>query len=170
MQRDAAWAPPGVEDFEGIFRQRCDLPVVDKGSLRELNHTSPALIRGLIDHWPIFNWGLDGILQRIGNTPLPLQACETFHRFGIGGPRLQQVTLNEFFGNSSEALDGVIFESDFNNCLLELRDSYDVPELLSAVHENPIFSAARKWTGIGFHRHHENWLGQVLGRKAWFGR
>ncbi|CAE8645192.1 unnamed protein product, partial [Polarella glacialis] len=87
------------------------------------------------------------------------------------------VSLRTYFEEpSSEALGdadrppAVIFENSFLDCDTQRALSADCerPSQLADIHAEPIFSAARRHTYVGFHSHKASWLAQVQGRKAWF--
>jgi len=71
------------------------------------------------------------------------------------------VTLNDYFHGGPEMDQVVIFENDFVGNVPILGREFSVPTVLKDVHGMPLFSAGRKNTGVGMHRHNENWLAQA---------
>lgn len=48
------------------------------------------------------------------------------------------------------------------------QDVSPTPQIVLDIMAEPVFSLGRASTGADFHRHDENWIAQVMGRKMWF--
>ena len=168
--RDLAdeWPSPSKEDLEDLYALDSPIECIDGKllGLDEIDWTKPMKLRGLTDDWPICKTGVREFIDHL-DVKFRLREMPRLHEFGFAGPSQGQISLAEYF-KADSAEKRVIFENDFLRTVPILGRQFSVPKLLQRIHGMPIFSAARKDTGVGMHRHNESWLAQLLGRKAWF--
>jgi len=137
---------------------------------------TPCIIRNAVNHWPCLGWVYQEFLDRLGSIRVPWKPCfgDWKHQVMLGAASQDSMRVVDYF-NSVKSHPGILFDQDDPMQLIHktLRDSHDVPSVLSPIHRHrettkPIFSAGRFNTGVGFHSHMESWLAQVHGRKLWW--
>jgi len=163
-----AWPAPTPAELALLAAEAQGVPAVDGRGLEGIDRSRPLRLCGLTDSWPARTWDRRALLASHGGLRFRLRPCSTLHEYGYPGPAEAYVTLREYVAEGTASRDAVLFENDFHAAHRVLGGGYNVPGVLSGVHGRPIFSAGRRHTGIGFHRHEENWLAQLQGRKAWF--
>eukprot|EP00913_Durusdinium_trenchii_P017705 g16643.t1 len=95
------------------------------------------------------------------------------HNASCGRERTSATLRKDYLNGSFPVHDDfplVIFEDSYLPCQLQ-RDLFSGsqrPEVLSHIHAEPIFSLGRRHSYVAFHRRNASWMGQVLGRSAWF--
>lgn len=141
---------------------------VDGRILSDLDLTNPIKLQGLTEDWPVCKTGIRDFINKCPDVKFRLRQSSSLHEYGFAGPSKGQVSLAEYFQETFVDTTAVIFENDFLSTVPILGREYSVPKILRRVHGMPIFSAGRRDTGVGMHRHNESWLAQLLGRKAWF--
>lgn len=147
--------------------ERSAVEIIDAALVADLERDRPIRLQGLIDSWPALQWDQDELISRIGDLCFRLRPCATLHEYGFPGPAESHVSLRDYFRATASPAFGVLFENDFHAAHRALGGFCRMPPLLQKVHGSPIFSAGRRHTGVGFHRHNESWLAQLRGRKAW---
>ncbi|CAE8709955.1 unnamed protein product, partial [Polarella glacialis] len=188
---DGSWPAPTEQELaalsaalpaESAAAMEESVPVLGPSDFSDLDRTRPVRLRGLTDSWPLRqmltagsdnnknNLGFEQLLRsELGELHFRLRPSATLHEYGYAGPAESRITLRQYFApGGCPPARGVIFENDFHQAMPALGKAYSVPQLLSDVHGKPLFSAGRRHTGIGFHRHNESWLAQLHGRKVWF--
>eukprot|EP00929_Paragymnodinium_shiwhaense_P033176 TRINITY_DN18261_c0_g1_i4.p1 TRINITY_DN18261_c0_g1~~TRINITY_DN18261_c0_g1_i4.p1 ORF type:complete len:412 (-),score=52.95 TRINITY_DN18261_c0_g1_i4:63-1298(-) len=162
------WPEPTDDEAAAVLKEASTIPSIDARNLDQLDSSKPVKLRHLTDSWPARAWDRTSFLEEFGALRFRLRPCASLHEYGYTGPASEFVMIDEYFSRRPDDVHGVLFENDFHSAHAALKDSYSVPQLLSRVHGKPIFSAARRHTGVGFHAHDETWLAQLQGRKAWF--
>jgi len=135
-----------------------------------LDRTRPWLVRGACEGWKSGALAdRENFLARFGHFELKLRHCEGLYKYSFASPWRETVSLREYFADEQEDL-AVLFENNFLESEMQLAMWSDicVPRALGAMHAEPIFSAGRLDTYVGFHRHQESFLAQLHGRKVWF--
>lgn len=173
FQANGRWSPPTESDLRllerALLSKEFQISIVEGSAIKDLDHSQPVVIRGLIDEWPSRSWTKEKALEQLGDLTFRLRSCSNLHEFGFAGPARRRVTLEDYFGHQGvDFSSSVLFENDFHPAHGAVKGLYQVPKPLVSIQGHPIFSAGRQHTGVGFHRHEENWLAQLLGRKVWF--
>lgn len=163
-----AWPEPTPAHARAATSEPCSVPVVNVQDVQELDRQGPVVVRGISRSGAVAGLDRAGFLQEFGHLVFRLRPCASLHEYGYPGPCEDLVTLQEYFDGSTTLTQGLLFENDFHAAHGALRKAYEVPVPFETIHGRPIFSAGRRGTGVGFHRHSENWLAQLYGRKAWF--
>eukprot|EP00438_Fugacium_kawagutii_P011732 Skav222906 [mRNA] locus=scaffold1489:157772:159614:+ [translate_table: standard] len=160
----SSWPEPTDVELEALSEERM-LPL--SSSCADLKLNLPQRFGGLIDNWKAKHWSQEHWIRNFGHLKFRLRPCVSLHHYGYAGPADDLVTLKEYLTSDAFQQKWVLFENDFDAERLELLNGFAVPELLAEIHGAPIFSAGRKDTGLGFHRHGAAWLAQLVGRKLW---
>jgi hypothetical protein len=168
----------------------CQLPRVDARAVSVEEFRKNIQERGavLIEHgtpeWAdaMQSWNAENISAHHGDEIIAIQDPELLVKRGSFAPVTARRQLGEYVGNMDAEPNPV-----FWNRWMHVTDAL-VAELATSGGSDPhsddahaydhlptrslrfhhIFSLGGVGTGVGFHAHSENWLGQVVGRKAWF--
>jgi hypothetical protein len=161
----------------------CQLPKVDARavSLEEFRKNIQERAAVLIEHgtpqWAgaMQSWTADNASASHGEAVIAIQDPELLVKRGSFAPVIARRELGEYVARMEAEPNPV-----FWNRWMRVTDAlvgdlgggdgghaYDhLPTRSLRFHH--IFSMGGVGTGVGFHAHSENWLGQVAGRKAWF--
>jgi len=156
-------ASPSVDSSTWRLEESAD-------ALQTLDRSQPVLLKGAAVRWCAGqDWELEAFLEKFGHLEFKLRQCQSLHEYAFTSPWERVVSVRKYFEDEREPT-AVLFENNYveSSTHRALWAGSAIPPVLREVHADPIFSAARKNTYIGFHRHQESWLAHLKGRKAWW--
>lgn len=131
-----------------------------------------VIVTGAMTAWAALGpkWNEKSFIESFGNLRGKVVDQQFDEAAGLSKDSLPDyTTLGQFLDPNREArLKNKIcldFEGDlYPSIYPDIQPNIDFLETLT---DGTVFSLGRKGTGSGIHRHDQNWLAQVKGRKAW---
>ena len=161
----------------------CELPQIDarEVSVEEFRarhqERRASLILNGTPQWAaaMSSWTAENVSAQHGDLVVALQDPELLVKRGSFAPVIARRVLSEYIENLDKEPVPVFWNRwmDVTERLVGDLGGGAAGGALAglptrSLRFNHIFSLGGAGTGVGFHAHSENWLGQVAGRKAWF--
>ena len=155
----------------GALHGACDLKTLTLDSLTAqqfgaLRKTEPFLLTDAASVWAGWPEGA-AFSAAFSGMELPLRNATALAQHGSAGTTSSRADVGAYAAGKVGACGGMLFSNHAEDASDTARAFMSLPPVLDGVGYDDIFSVGWDGSGVPFHRHDENWLGLVAGRKRW---
>lgn len=158
-----------------LARKHCAVDRIDGNLLSEsrfeflYRNRAPVILQNVTDDWTSrVSWQTAAAFaQRHGGLTVKLERQVSHGETENTGVEAPNMTIAEYVLAGGQNHVALSFDSYTIHQAIR-AETTPIPALLRKLQSEPILSLGRKDTGVDFHRHDENWIAQVSGRKVWF--